>query len=55
MRLEIVEIKLRAAIKAARHISLRISNFRISLLFHRKITAVPFTPLCGCGKHSTWA
>ena len=23
--------------------------------FYRKMTAVPFTPLCGCGKQTTWA
>jgi hypothetical protein len=36
-------------IKVVRRISLRINNFLISPSFHRKITALPFTPIRYCG------
>jgi CheY-like chemotaxis protein len=42
--------KAESSTKAARHISLRLNDFLTSLLFHRKITAVPFTSLRGYGK-----
>jgi hypothetical protein len=32
--------------------SLRINNFLISLSFHRKVIAVPFTPIRHCGKQA---
>ena len=32
---------------------LRINNFLLSLPFHRKITAVPFTPVPPCGEQTS--
>jgi len=50
MRLEIVETKLRAASKVALTSLQESIIYLASLLFHRKITAVPFTPVRPCDK-----
>ena len=50
MRPGIVEDKAPRCLHVARRISLRISNFLLSLPFHRKVTPVPFTPVRPCGK-----
>jgi PAS domain-containing protein len=47
--------KAECSIKAARRISLIIHTLLASLLFHRKITAVPFTPVRGYGKQTNMA
>jgi CheY-like chemotaxis protein len=54
LRLGIVEVELKTTIKP-QLTSLQINNLLLSPLFHRKITAVPFTPLRDYGKQSEMA
>jgi CheY-like chemotaxis protein len=55
IRLGIVDVRAGDYHQAAQLTSLRINDFLISLRFHRKITAVPFTPLRGYGKQTKMA
>jgi hypothetical protein len=51
---EVSNQKLESSISRAANV-IKINDFLDSLLFHRKIAAVPFTPVRGYGKQTIWA